>query len=194
MKTFKISLLALAIGISNLAFSQHDHHKKEAVPAHDMSVIDIGKTDETVKKQMNNVLLAYYGVKNALVATDGKTANEKAKTLLSALKAVDSQKLTSAQNEVFKKLAKHLLFDAEHITETESVEHQRDHFGDLSKNIFAMVKSFKITDTVVYYDYCPMAFDNKGGFWLSEQKTIANPYFGKKMMTCGSVKETLINQ
>jgi len=57
-----------------------------------------------------------------------------------------------------------------------------------------MVKSFKITDTAVYYDYCPMAFDNKGGFWLSEQKAIANPYFGKKMMTCGSVKETLINQ
>jgi hypothetical protein len=27
--------------------------------------------------------------------------------------------------------------------------------------------------------------------WLSDQKEIANPYYGNSMLTCGSVKETL---
>jgi hypothetical protein len=36
-----------------------------------------------------------------------------------------------------------------------------------------------------------MAFNNTGGFWLSDSKTIRNPYFGDKMLTCGQVRETL---
>jgi hypothetical protein len=27
--------------------------------------------------------------------------------------------------------------------------------------------------------------------WISESSTIKNPYFGKKMLTCGVTKETL---
>jgi hypothetical protein len=33
--------------------------------------------------------------------------------------------------------------------------------------------------------------DGKGANWLSETKEIANPYLGKSMPTCGSVKEEL---
>ena len=40
----------------------------------------------------------------------------------------------------------------------------------------------------LYHDHCPMAQDNKGAMWLSETKEIRNPYFGDKMMTCGSVE------
>lgn len=31
-----------------------------------------------------------------------------------------------------------------------------------------------------------MANTNKGAFWISEDKEIRNPYYGKQMMTCGS--------
>ena len=43
----------------------------------------------------------------------------------------------------------------------------------------------------VYYQFCPMAFDSKGAYWLSESNSIQNPYFGKKMIDCGETKETL---
>ena len=29
-----------------------------------------------------------------------------------------------------------------------------------------------------------MANNNKGGYWLSEKKEIANPYYGSKMLKC----------
>jgi hypothetical protein len=36
-----------------------------------------------------------------------------------------------------------------------------------------------------------MAQDGKGAMWLSESKEIKNPYFGDKMMECGSVEEEI---
>jgi hypothetical protein len=43
----------------------------------------------------------------------------------------------------------------------------------------------------VYVAYCPMANNNEGANWLSNDKEIKNPYFGDKMLRCGSVKETI---
>jgi hypothetical protein len=34
-------------------------------------------------------------------------------------------------------------------------------------------------------------YDNGKATWLSEIKEIKNPYLGKKMDTCGAIKETL---
>jgi Cu(I)/Ag(I) efflux system membrane fusion protein len=38
--------------------------------------------------------------------------------------------------------------------------------------------------------FCPMAFGNKGAYWLQTEKKIRNPYFGTKMLGCGEIKET----
>jgi membrane fusion protein, copper/silver efflux system len=36
---------------------------------------------------------------------------------------------------------------------------------------------------------CPMAFDDQGGTWLQrDPSTVANPYFGDAMLTCGTVE------
>ena len=45
------------------------------------------------------------------------------------------------------------------------------------------------TNQKLYLDFCPMADDNKGAVWISETKEITNPYFGKDMATCGSIKK-----
>ena len=39
-----------------------------------------------------------------------------------------------------------------------------------------------------YYQFCPMADNNKGAYWLSKEETILNPYFGKAMHSCGEIK------
>ena len=44
------------------------------------------------------------------------------------------------------------------------------------------------TSQKVYVDFCPMAFDNTGADWISDVQEIKNPYFGDKMMKCGSIK------
>jgi Cu(I)/Ag(I) efflux system membrane fusion protein len=69
------------------------------------------------------------------------------------------------------------------------VEVQRSHFETLSDNLISAVAYFGVEENTVYKQYCPMAFKDKGAFWLSGEKEIKNPYFGEAMLTCGEVKE-----
>ena len=70
------------------------------------------------------------------------------------------------------------------------LDHQREHFDMLSKDMYDMVKTFG-TDQTLYVAHCPMFIKKKGADWLSETKEIKNPYYGKEMLTCGSIKEEI---
>ena len=61
----------------------------------------------------------------------------------------------------------------------------RDKFGRLSEAIDAYMTGLKLTPPEgVKVAVCPMV--NKP--WLQEGSTIANPYYGKEMPTCGSFR------
>lgn len=71
------------------------------------------------------------------------------------------------------------------------IEVQRTVLSDLSNDLIAKVKKSGVNSGEVYVEYCPMALNDKGASWLSNQKDIKNPYFGDAMLTCGEVKETI---
>ena len=71
------------------------------------------------------------------------------------------------------------------------VEEQRKHFKPLSESMVAITSSFSNLDQPIYIQYCPMADGNKGAPWLSLEDKVLNPYFGDKMLTCGSVTKTI---
>ena len=58
----------------------------------------------------------------------------------------------------------------------------------LRLEVFSEVLLFGTTQKL-YQDHCPMYNDGKGAVWISEAKAIKNPYYGGKMLTCGSVKK-----
>ena len=70
------------------------------------------------------------------------------------------------------------------------INEQRKHFKQLSNNVSSAVRKFGINEKV-YNQFCPMANNNKGGFWLSKEEQILNPYFGEAMLKCGEVKQII---
>ncbi len=74
---------------------------------------------------------------------------------------------------------------------TTDIALQRKYFAGFSQNFYQRIKTFGINTGDIYYQYCPMALDNQGTYWLNDIREIHNPYFGEKMETCGSVKEVL---
>lgn len=140
--------------------------------------------------QLKSVFNNYFSVKDALVKSDGNTTSTKAKDLLTALDAVQMNKLSNEEHTVWMKVMKDLAFDAGHIAETKDVAHQRDHFMSLSKNMYELIKVSN-HETSVYYQHCPMANKGKGANWLSKENAIKNPYYGSQMLTCGSTVETI---
>ncbi len=151
-------------------------------------------TDTVQENQQVNQLKAifdnYFALKEELVKSDGNTASAKAKELVNAISSVKMETLTTEEHNAFMKVQKDLSFDAEHISETKDVSHQRDHFTTLSDNIYKLIKVSK-QETPVYYQHCPMYNDGKGANWLSKESAIKNPYYGSQMLTCGKTTETI---
>lgn len=142
--------------------------------------------------QLQNVFESYFSVKDALVKTDAATASEKGAELVKAIKAVEMNKLSTEEHSVWMKVLKDLTASAEDIATAQEVSKQRETFAILSKNMYELTKVSK-QGTPVYYQHCPMYNDGKGANWLSKEEAVKNPYYGSKMLTCGSVQET-INQ
>ena len=154
------------------------------------------ETNPKFKKQLNTVFKDYMSLKDAFVLTDAKKVSEKANQVLVDLKKVKMISMTIGKNskEAQKILTKELAIIKEalqFIKNEEFVKNQRTAFINLSNAVIVLANSFGVEETI-YIQHCPMANDNKGANWLSSEKEIRNPYFGDKMLKCGSV-ERIIN-
>ncbi len=142
------------------------------------------------ENQLKVVFDNYFLVKDALVVSDGNKTALASKDLLAAVNNVKMDKLDMDAHMVWMKVSNTIKEDAEHISDTKDVKHQRDHFATLSKDIYTLIKASKY-EIPVYFQFCPMFNDGKGANWLSTETAIKNPYYGKTMLTCGKTVETI---
>jgi len=132
---------------------------------------------EAGDNNLDQVVEAYLSLKDAFVASDQNAAKEKAETLMASLAGV---KGTDGVQE-----------GAQAIAKAQNLEEQRVHFETLSESVYQAVSAAEGVEKTLYRQYCPMAFDDKGAFWISDSDQVRNPYFGDAMLKCGSVKEVI---
>ena len=168
-----------------------DHTKMENDSDHTDMNQRITTTD-AFKSQLEQVFNAYIKLKDALVGDDNSIASASAKTLLTAMKKVDMKQLTdhNAHNH-WMTISKEISGSAISISTLEDIEEQRGHFKHLSAHFSKAVKLFGVNQKV-YEQFCPMADNNTGAYWLSLNEPIKNPYLGAKMLTCGDVKTVIV--
>lgn len=77
------------------------------------------------------------------------------------------------------------------VAKSKNIAMARIHFQFLSDAIIALAKQNNLLEETLYLQFCPMADNNNGAFWLSTNSTIKNPYFGSMMLRCGSVEGEL---
>lgn len=137
------------------------------------------------------IVTNYLGLKNALTKDDTKAAAKAGKTLYATFNAVKANTIDAKLKKDYLDIAESAKENSEHIGDNAGkLDHQREHFVLLSKDVNDLIKLFG-TKQKLYQDYCPMADDGKGAIWISEIKEIKNPYYGPKMLSCGSIKKTL---
>ena len=147
--------------------------------------------DKEFIMQVNNLLDQYMKLKDYLVLDDSKMAKQAASSLLKAVSGVDMKLLSGDSHMKWMDLSGGILESLASITNSEGLEQERKAFQTLSKDLYSAIKTFGLIDKTVYYQFCPMYDNNKGGYWLSETEEIRNPYFGKIMLSCGETRETL---
>jgi len=78
------------------------------------------------------------------------------------------------------------------IATANDIEVQRTAFAKLSQYIITLLENNPVSGITLYSDYCHMARDGKGAYWISTDKDINNnPYMGEKMPHCGTMDEKI---
>ena len=77
------------------------------------------------------------------------------------------------------------------LVEAEDIDAARIQLEVLTKPVTIAVKTFSTGKMTVYRFHCPMAFNDKGAFWLQDHDRTRNPYFGDEMLMCKDMVEKL---
>lgn len=163
-------MLCLAL-ISWGANAQNDH---AAHGGHS----DIQKSDPSFQdKSLGTAYSHYLHLKNALVESDFQKSRSASEALVKGLHQV--RKADKAHAEAAK------------VAQSGNLDSQRKAFNALSNEMATLIKNSNLASGELYLEYCPMANGNTGGYWLSNEKEIRNPYFGDQMLKCGSIKEKI---
>lgn len=152
---------------------------KKDTTSHDHSSNDTKASGKVAIKddRLNAVYQHYVHLTTALINGDAAEAKIASNAIEAGMKEIPAGETIAA--------------NAAKITAASDIEAQRTAYATLSNDFVALVKKSGVTGGELYVDYCPMALNDKGAYWLSANKEIRNPYFGEKMMNCGEVKETI---
>lgn len=142
--------------------------------------------DAAFEKAFQPSIKAYLALKDAFVQSDATFVAEKSEAFQNAL-----EKMSVSQREASNNYWAVLHTTSKNINENVSIEQQRKSFHVLSNHIIEMVENFNNLEQPLTIQFCPMANNDKGAFWLSSEQQIRNPYYGDMMLTCGTVTKVL---
>ncbi|MEQ8683299.1 MAG: DUF3347 domain-containing protein [Cyclobacteriaceae bacterium] len=202
MKTQLLMIAALFVALGSVN-AQHDHgdNQKEGKnmnhSLHEGMKMKTGQVISfDVSLEFRQQLTAVYNTSlkmtDSFVAGQRENVSNNSSEVKAALGKVDMSLLkTSEAHMDWMMNLKKMNTALDEISLSNDLKAQRVAYASFNESLFKSLKAFGPTAGTVYYQHCPMALDNKGGFWLSDSKEVKNPYFGNSMLTCGSTKETI---
>ena len=160
--------------------------KKDEPLAHSQNSSDFNS-------KFTNFLNNYYHLKDAFVLSNNEMAVTSANLLVSSADSLDLKEVKADNSivEMAKGYVQTVTSEAKALTQEKDLEAKRKSFQMISDAMYDLVRTVRFDKEVVYHQFCPMAFNDAGGYWLSASSDIKNPYFGKKMLTCGEVKDSI---
>ncbi|MCC5941147.1 MAG: efflux RND transporter periplasmic adaptor subunit [Balneolaceae bacterium] len=162
----------------------HDDHADE------MDIEPFDDVPEDFRSKLTAAIEAYITGKDALVESDLSGAQSGFNAFIDKLNEIGEHGLSGDGHMAWMESWSALMEHAEGITAADDIEEARTHFRHLSDDLIKAVQLFGI-EGVVYHQYCPMAFDDEGAYWLSSEEQIQNPYLPETMLGCGEVIESI---
>lgn len=142
--------------------------EKVTVEENDTDAALVEFSNDATKKMFTH----YMHIKTALVNSDIEEAKSGAQMLINV---TTNKAITNALTAII---------------EAGDIESQRSAFSVLTSTFTPIIEK-DITSGEIYQQFCPMAFNNTGGYWLSKDEEIRNPYYGDRMLKCGRVSQTI---
>ncbi|MBK7494463.1 MAG: efflux RND transporter periplasmic adaptor subunit [Candidatus Omnitrophica bacterium] len=154
-------------------------------------LFDAFSDNEPLAGAVRPVFEAYLALQEALAGDSFDNAEKASKNLAHLLGELKPAGLPEEQQPAWEKDQQALAAAAGEAGKAADIELLREKFEGVSKAINLWIRHFgNPLDQPLKHSFCPMAFDNKGAYWIQTGDTIANPYFGSKMLRCGEIRKT----
>jgi hypothetical protein len=131
------------------------------------------KPEPALMEPVKSVYEHYLALQSDLAKDSVKSLNEHANAIAKAVKG-DGMKMLSSD------VAK----QAETLAKTKDLKTAREAFKPLSASLIKYLADHKAGKGTYHEAYCPMVKAS----WLQQGTDIRNPYMGKEMLTCGTLK------
>lgn len=166
----------------------HAGHAADSKQGEETAVEKVAAPAE-FQEQLRGVSKPYLEIQDALAHDDFKKASTAAGETRKALEKVDMELLEGHAHMVWMEHLKGLKKGLKNAQDAKNIEAMRLAFHGLSDDLIDTYTVFGTGEgKPMYRVYCPMAFNNKGAYWIQNDKEVRNPYFGSAMYSCGSVK------
>lgn len=187
MRYFSIIALALLTSCGGSSDKQAGEEAKKDAP------LAKSANSEGLNGQFGSLLENYYHLKDALVLSNDQIAVTSANLLAESATKLDLKEVKADSSVILtlKDNVQTIADEAKNVAAAKDIEAKRQSFSTISNNMYDLIRAVKYDKSVVYQQHCPMAFNDQGADWLSNTTDIKNPYFGKKMLTCGEVRDSL---
>ena len=176
--TFTIDAAAQLSGKRSMMYSKKN--KEHYNPLAKEKLVQIAPA---LNEQLKALLTVYFKMKDAMVSANENDLNTSSKELHDVLMSIEGNSLNTAVQVPIGE-AKSAVVS---IQNADNLEEKRVKFKQLSNHFLNFANQTSGFAKPIYVQHCPMADNQKGADWLSLEKAIRNPYFGDKMLTCGSV-------
>lgn len=175
------------------AMTGHNHDGMDNMKMETTSQTSSGEVEITAKAkdELNPIFDNYFKLKNALTKDDLSTSKASAATMLSSLEKVKMTEFKGDAHMEWMKYEKNIKVALSEMKSAKSLSEIRKSFLSLSDEMIGLAENFKPLTSTIYVQHCPMADSNRGADWLSLEKKVVNPYFGKGMLTCGEVTRVI---
>ncbi|NBB94779.1 MAG: DUF3347 domain-containing protein [Planctomycetes bacterium] len=139
---------------------------------------------------LGKALDGYVAIQRALANDNLDTARRAAADAGQAIAAVDVNSLDGKDRQVWTRRAEAAGEALSRLGGADDIQAARSQFLEISQQVTALLRRFGAAGRTLNHMHCPMAFNNAGADWLQVGETVANPYFGERMLRCGEVVET----
>ncbi len=193
MKKWIIAVVLL--GVIGIAAFKIWGKKPEKAADEKQKPLSISENSGAFNQSFQELLTAYFAVKDALVASDSAKASAAANLLAIAADSLRCNDIQGDSTGTIKLTAKDyagtISGSARALAGEKELAGKRTEFKMIAESIWTLFQTVHYKGQKVYWQYCPMAFNNEGAYWVSNESTIRNPYFGASMLECGSVEDSL---
>ena len=193
MKKLILALILLVAGVSvYFLFFSGGKKGPEAPKQQPLALEDKGNA---FNNSYNRLLTAYISVKDALVASDTAKASAAARELAIAADSLKVNEIQGDSTGILKETALNyastISSSAQALALEATIAAKRKEFEMIAEALWNLTRTVKYSSQKLYWQYCPMAFNNRGANWVSTEAEIRNPYFGNEMLECGSIQDSL---